>query len=168
MCEGNPDVDAIYRLINDKIDIRFKNNYKFSLGKAFSPINSQNTIWSKKIFPLMYLPVTCTMRATDIWRGIIALNIILNDNLGVLIFGTTMKQNRNIHNLKNDFNVRRYHFLKMFIMHIFLILKKLKLKKGSENYSKNLLKSYEALIENKIFDRLELKYLNAWIEDINL
>ena len=32
----------------------------------------------------MYLPVTCTMRATDIWRGIIALNIIQNDNKTVL------------------------------------------------------------------------------------
>ena len=166
VCEGNPDVDAIYRLINDKIDIRFKNDYKFSLGKAFSPINSQNTIWSKKIFPLMYLPVTCTMRATDIWRGIIALNIILNDNLGVLIFGTTMKQNRNIHNLKNDLNEEIPLFKD--VHNAFLILKKLKLKKGPENYSKNLLKSYEALIKNKIFDRLELKYLNAWIEDINL
>ena len=102
VCEGNPDVDAIYRIINSDINIKFKNNYKFSLGKAFSPINSQNTIWSKKIFPLMYLPVTCTMRATDIWRGIIALNIIQNDNKTVLFFGTTMKQVRNFHNLKND------------------------------------------------------------------
>jgi len=164
VCEGNPDVDAIYRLINDKIDIKFKDNYKFSLGKAFSPINSQNTIWSKKIFSLMYLPVSCTMRATDIWRGVIALNIILNDNLGVLIFGTTMKQNRNIHNLKNDLNEEIPLFKD--VQNAFLILKKLKLKKGSENYTKNLLKSYKALIEHKIFDKRELKYLNAWIKDI--
>ena len=164
VCEGNPDVDAIYRLINDKIDIKFKDNYKFSLGKAFSPINSQNTIWSKKIFSLMYLPVSCTMRATDIWRGVIALNIILNDNLGVLIFGTTMKQNRNVHNLKNDLNEEIPLFKD--VQNAFLILKKLKLKKGSENYTKNLLKSYKALIEHKIFDKRELKYLNAWIKDI--
>ena len=77
VCEGNPDVDAIYRIINKKINIKFKDNYSFSSGKSFSPINSQNTIWFKKLFPLMYLPVTCTMRSTDIWRGIIALNIIL-------------------------------------------------------------------------------------------
>ena len=84
VCEGNPDVDAIYRIINKNINIKFKNEYMFSLGRAFSPINSQNTIWSKILFPLMYLPVTCTMRATDIWRGLIALNIISNDNLSVL------------------------------------------------------------------------------------
>ena len=47
---SNPDVDAIYRIINKNIDIKFRNNFKFSLGKAFSPLNSQNTIWSKKYF----------------------------------------------------------------------------------------------------------------------
>lgn len=166
VCEGNPDVDAIYRIINKKINIKFKNNYKFSLGKSFSPINSQNTIWSKRIFPLMYLPVTCTMRATDIWRGIIALNIIKNDNLDVLVFGTTMKQNRNIHNLFNDLNDEIPLFKD--IENALSILKKLRLKKGPKNYNNNLLKSYIALIKNDIFDRSELKFLNAWIKDINL
>ena len=46
------------------------------------------------------------------------------------------------------------------------IIKQLNLKKGSENYTKNLLKSYKALIEHKIFHKQELKYLNAWIKDI--
>ena len=41
--------------------------------------NSQNTLWFKKIFPLMYLPVTCSMRCTDIWRSLIALRILKND-----------------------------------------------------------------------------------------
>lgn len=113
----------------------------------------------------MYLPVTCTMRATDIWRGIIALNIIQNDNLGVLIFGTTMKQNRNIHNLKKDL-IEEIPLFKD-VQNAFLILKKLKLKKGQENYSKNLIKSYKALIEIKVFDKQELKYLTAWIRDIS-
>ena len=50
----------------------------------------------------MYLPVTCTMRATDIWHRLITSNILLNDNLPILFFGTNMKQVRNIHNLIND------------------------------------------------------------------
>ena len=86
VCDGNPDVDAIYRIMNKKISIKFKNNYSISLGKSLSPVNSQNTIWFKKIFPLMYLPVTCTMRATDIWRGLITSNILLNENLPILFF----------------------------------------------------------------------------------
>ena len=48
VCENNPDVDAIYRLINEKINVKFKNDYYVSLGKSYSPSNSQNTIWFEK------------------------------------------------------------------------------------------------------------------------
>ena len=164
VCDGNPDVDAIYRIINKEINIKFKDNYCFSLGKAFSPINSQNTIWFKKLFPLMYLPVTCSMRTTDIWRGIIALNIILNDNLSTLFFGTTMKQFRNIHNLTDDLEQEMPLYKDVFDG--FKKLQNLNLKKGSKNYIYNLLKSYNALIEMSIFDKKELFFLNAWIKDI--
>ena len=164
VCEGNPDVDAIYRIINKNINIKFKNEYMFSLGRAFSPINSQNTIWSKILFPLMYLPVTCTMRATDIWRGLIALNIISNDNLSVLFFGTTMKQNRNFHILENDLKDEMPLFEN--VESAFEILKNLKLKKGTQNYLQNLYKSYEHLIKNNIFDKEEIFYLKSWIKDI--
>ena len=164
ICEGNPDVDAIYRLTNNYINIKFKNNYKFSLGDAFTPINSQNTIWSKKIFPLMYLPVTCTMRATDIWRGMIALNIMQNDNQTALLFGTTMLQKRNIHDLSNDLREELPLYKNLSIA--YKILKNLKLKKGTQNYSQNLFKSYEILIKNNIFNKKEIFFLKSWIKDL--
>ena len=50
----------------------------------------------------MYLPVTCTMRCTDIWRSLIALKILNNEGKKILFFGTTMFQKRNKHNLIND------------------------------------------------------------------
>ena len=112
----------------------------------------------------MYLPVTCSMRTTDIWRGIIALNIILNDNLSVLFFGTTMKQIRNVHNLFDDLEQEMPLYNDVF--NAFKILRSLNLKKGSKYYLKNLVKSYEALIKQKIFDKKELIYLNAWVRDI--
>ena len=43
----------------------------------------------------MYLPVTCTMRCTDIWRSLIALKILNNEGKKILFFGTTMFQKRN-------------------------------------------------------------------------
>ena len=84
VCDGNPDVDAIYRLINQKINIKFKSNFSVSLGKSLSPFNSQNTVWFKKVFPLLYLPVTCTMRSTDIIRSLITLQIMKNMNKKIL------------------------------------------------------------------------------------
>lgn len=164
VCEGNPDVDAIYRLLHDTINIKFKDNKKISLGKSNSTFNSQNTVWFKKIFPLMYLPVTCSMRCTDIWRSIIALKILKNDNKKILFFGTTMDQNRNLHNLINDFKEE----IPMYIenKNIFNLLEKIKLKKGTKNYNMNLLKCYNHLIKNKIFTSRELIYVKAWIADI--
>ena len=163
VCEGNPDVDAIYRLTNPKINIKFKNNYRYSLGKCLSPFNSQNTIWFKKIFPLLYLPVTCTMRATDIWRSLIALNILQKDNKAILFFGTTMFQKRNIHSLYNDFKEEIPTYLHN--KRIIEILKSLNLKKGSHNYLNNLKSSYKSLVQNDIISINEINYLDAWIKD---
>ena len=163
VCDGNPDVDAIYRLINKNININFKKNYKISLGNSISTYNSQNTVWFKIIFPLLYLPVTCSMRCTDILRSLIARKILKNDNKKILFFGTTMYQKRNYHNLIKDFEQESQMYLNN--KKIFNLLNKLKLEKGSKKYLKNLVISYKSLIKKKFISTSELKYLNAWIKD---
>jgi len=164
VCENNPDVDAIYRLLNKKINITFKKNIKFDLGNSINTFNSQNTIWFKKIFPLLYLPVTCTMRCTDIWRSLIALKILYNDSKKILFFGTSMAQIRNQHNLMRDFSEE----IPMYIENdkIFHLLDKLNLRKGEDYYSENLIKCYKLLISNDIIKSKELFFLNNWIKDI--
>ncbi len=163
VCEGNPDVDAIFRLINKKININFKKNLKINVKKSLVTLNSQNTIWFRKIFPLLYLPVTCTMRCTDIWRGLITQRILQNDDKDIMFFGTTMKQFRNDHNLLNDFEQEIPMYLKD--KKINEIISKLKLKKGEKNYLSNLKTCYNALISYGIISKNEKKYLNAWIDD---
>ncbi len=164
VCERNPDVDAIYRLLNKNINIKFKKNYQISLGKALSPFNSQNTIWFKKIFPLMYLPVTCTMRCTDIFRSLVCLRILHNQNKKILFFGTNIFQKRNIHNIYSDFELE----VPMYIntKKIMDILFSLKLKKGNKKIVDNLQDCYSALVKNKVFEKKEIKYLNYWLKDI--
>lgn len=166
VCEQNPDVDAIYRLINKDINIKFKDNFKISVGNSLNTFNSQNTIWFEKIFPLMYLPVTCSMRCTDIWRSLIALKILKNDRKRILFFGTTMFQNRNFHDLNKDFDQEVPMYLNN--KKIFNILDKTKFIKGEKNYLKNLLKAYKILIKNNFILKEELKFLNAWINDFKL
>ena len=111
------------------------------MGKSLSTFNSQNTIWFEEIFPLMYLPVTCTMRCTDIWRSLVALRIMTVNNKKILFLGTTMIQNRNDHNIIVDFidEVPMYQEKKF----IYNELKKLKLKKGNKFYLKNLYLCYK-------------------------
>ena len=160
--EENPDVDAIFRFSRNRINVKFK-NLKISLGNSLSPFNSQNTIWHKSLLPIMYLPVTCTMRCTDIWRSLIALRIMKINKFQILFFGTTMYQKRNKHDLFKDFidEVPAYLNNKK----IFEILEKTKLKKGKKYLLFNLTKCYNELIKNKIFDPKEKKYLKAWLND---
>ncbi len=164
VCENNPDVDAIYRLMYNRINIKFKSNIKVSLGKSLSPFNSQNTTWFKEILPLMYLPVTCNMRTTDILRGYVALNILRKNNSPILFYGTDMFQNRNIHSLINDFEQEIY--LYKFGHKILKILSTLKLKKGKLFLIQNMYLSYKSLIKNGLLNKKELIYLNAWVNDI--
>ena len=163
VCEGNPDVDAIFRLANKNISIKFKNNFKYSLGSAISPFNSQNTIWFKKIFPLLYLPVTCSMRCTDIWRSFVDLNILGQNSKKVLFFGTTMFQKRNDHNLVNDLlqEIPLYSQSEEIVA----VLKKIKLRNGDRYYCENLILSYQTLINKGFINPEELKFLRCWISD---
>jgi hypothetical protein len=164
VCEKNPDVDAIFRLINKDINVKFKKNLIVSLGKSLSTFNSQNTTWHKEIFPLMYLPVTCTMRCTDIWRSLVALNILKKDRKKILFHGTDMFQNRNYHDLNKDFKQE----IPMYLLNkkIFKTLAEIKLKPGSTNYDHNLILSYQALIKKGFVQQKEMFYLKAWLADI--
>lgn len=162
VCENNPDVDAIYRLINKRINIKFK-KYKIDLGNARTTFNSQNTIWHNSLLPLMYLPVTCTMRCTDIWRSLIVLKIFQINKMNILFFGTTMFQKRNQHNLMKDFEdeISLYLNCKNF----YDVIDNLSLKKGNKYFEFNLKKIYLRLVEKNFFKKKELYFLNAWLKD---
>jgi len=163
LADNNPDVDAIYRIMNNKIDVKFDKNKKIDIGRSFSPINSQNTSWFKFICPLMYLPSTCSMRATDIIRGYIALNILQKHKLNILFHGSNLVQYRNVHDLSKDF----FEELVLYknSEKIFNSLQSLNFKNHKFDFNRCLLISYNKLIELNIIKKIELKYLNAWIED---
>jgi hypothetical protein len=165
LCNGNPDVDAIFRLMNpQKKNFKFIKNKKFFVSKkSFVPFNSQSTIWHKDAFPLLYLPVTCTFRATDIWRSLIAQIILNSDNKHILFQSPTVFQDRNIHDLMKDFESEVPVYLES--QKIINLLKNIKFKNDPKKYLDNLLKCYEILIKNKIFKKEEIFYLKAWISD---
>lgn len=108
MVNGDPDVDAIYRLTVGK-KIIFDKGSKFVLDKhVYSPFNSQNTMWHKSAFPLMYLPVNVSFRFTDILRGYIAQRLMWEQDLYLGMSSPTAYQKRNKHDLIKDFNDEVY------------------------------------------------------------
>ena len=165
MCDGNPDVDAVYRLTNKFKNHFFKKDNIAISNKSICPFNSQNTVWHEIAFPLMYLPSYCTMRSTDIWRGFIAIRIIENYNWNLTFLKSTVLQKRNAHDLMDDF----FQEIPVYknTTELCNTLKNLELSKKYEDILINIYKCYDKLVDKKILSKKELPLLKKWLIDIN-
>ena len=81
LADGDPDVDAIYRLVSDEPVVFDRGAKPIVLPPGtICPFNSQNTSFARDFFPLLYLPTTVSFRYTDILRGVIAQPILWSRN----------------------------------------------------------------------------------------
>ena len=164
LANGDPDVDAIYRLITGG-DTYFYSNRSIALGQnVWCPFNSQNTTWFREAFPLMYLPSTCTFRMTDIWRSFVAQRILWVNDQNVFFKSPTVFQKRNEHNLMDDFAQEVPGYLNN--KKIADGLSGLSLKKGHEHTPDNMRLCYEWFVSNKLLDSRDLALLEYWLLDV--
>ncbi len=162
LADIDPDVDAIYRLTNNK-KIKFNNKKPIALNKnTYCPFNSQNTTWNKKVFYSMYLPSTVSFRFTDILRGYIAQRLFWEEQLHLGFTKATVYQNRNSHNLMKDFDDEIEIYLN--IKAIIKILDEIKLE---GDYKENLKSIYKELERNNYIKSDELTICEAWLNDLN-
>ena len=105
LADKDPDVDAIFRLVNKK-DTYFKKtgNQYIIAGETYVPFNSQNTVFFSEAFPLMYLPCFVSFRMTDIWRSFIVKRVLNHMGASLSFHEATVWQDRNEHDLMRDFN----------------------------------------------------------------
>ena len=161
LVDGDTDVDAIYRLTSNKT-VKFDSEGPVVLSQgSFCPINSQNTIFHKDLFPLMYLPSTVTMRFTDILRGYVAQIIAWQYKYKVCFLPPSAFQKRNDHNYLKDFE-QELPFLTKATSIINLIEKSTK---NDVTLIENLRLVYRSLVKEKIVEEKELKYLDIWLND---
>lgn len=161
LTDGNPDVDAIYRLTRS-LPITFRKELPLALTPgAKAPFNSQNTTWFKEAFPLLYLPSTCSFRMTDIWRSFVAARICAANDWDILFHSATMFQERNPHNLMTDFRDEISGYLGN--TDICRKLDALEIKPGVEQISDGMMKCYEAFISSKMIMADEIKILDSWL-----
>ena len=165
LANKNPDVDAVYRLVINK-ELTFNDlDHSVVLNPySWCPFNSQNTVWFKEVFPLLYLPSTCSFRMTDIIRSYIAQRILWTMDAQVSFGNATVYQERNEHSLIKDFQDEVSGYLND--KKIIQILTNEELKTGNEHIQENLLRCYRILVEKNILQKEELPIVNAWIEDL--
>jgi hypothetical protein len=162
LCNENPDVDAIYRLVMP-LPQTFKDDRRVALIEgAWCPFNSQNTTWWREAFGLLYLPGYCSFRMTDIWRSFIAQRIGWTNGWGVLYHEPNMWQERNVHNLMRDFEDEVPGYLNN--SKICEELEGLELESGVDKIGGNLRVCYEKLGEMGLVDARELDLLEVWNE----
>jgi len=164
LAQLDPDVDAFFRL-TQPLPVWFRERRPVYLEPGlWSPVNSQNTTWSVDIAPLMYLPSNCEMRETDIWRGLLAQRVLWSFGAGVMFHQATVVQDRNTHNLTQDFReeIRLYTEVGPVTEHLL----GLALRPEQSAMGENLRHCYEELVRLGIFPDAELALLDAWLEDV--
>lgn len=164
LADDNPDVDAVYRLVNP-LPIRFAKEPRLATGRgSWTPFNSQNTTWFKEAFPLLYLPSHCSFRMCDIWRSFVALRICHANEWHVLFHGPTVWQERNAHNLLKDFEDELPGYLQNAA--IGANLEKLAIRPGLQHMADNMLRCYTMLIDMGVVGKEEMALLQHWLSDL--
>ena len=165
LADDNPDVDAVFRLTRD-LPIRFASGKRrVALGRgSWCPTNSQATVHYHRAFPLLYLPAHCSFRMTDIWRGLIAQRIGWECGWHTLFRETTVRQQRNEHDLMRDFADEIPGYLHNNA--IARILEALPLTPGEGAIAENLRRCYAAMVEAGHVEQAELPLLDIWLDDL--
>lgn len=166
LVNGDPDVDAIYRLTQyGDTNIIFTKKPSCVLAPGiYCPFNSQNTFFHKKAFYTLYIPSSVSMRVADIWRGYYAQKLIQLSGLALAFSGPSAVQERNVHDLLKDFALEDDLYLKSGKLVDFLSNWSAF---GLDNNLEVMYKLFRDLVDKKFLKDKELQLCQAWINDLN-
>lgn len=162
LADGDPDVDAIYRLTNNQ-PCYFDDRLPLVLDEGtLCPFNSQNTAFRKEVFPLLYLPASVTFRYTDILRGLIAQPILWAAGYRLGFTRATVVQERNPHDFMKDFEseVPCYLYPKRVVSIVSEAIS------SKASVGDNLRSAYSSLIAAGLVPSEERAFLDAWLFDL--
>lgn len=162
LADGDPDVDAVYRLVLGD-DVRFDRDVAVVLPPGtHCPFNSQNTVWFPDAWPLLYLPSHVSFRMTDIWRSFVAGRCLAAAGRHLAFLGPTVFQERNAHDLLRDFAGEVDGYL-----HNDRIVRALaELSLDGADPAADLRRCYECLVELEVVPAAELALVDAWLADV--
>jgi hypothetical protein len=161
LADGDPDVDAVYRLcLNQPCVFRPRQPIVLSPGTV-CPFNSQNTAFCENLFPLMYLPAHVTFRFTDILRSLVAQPIMWEYGYRLGFSKATVRQVRNAHDYFKDFQSE----IPMYL-HAERVVEIVGGAIGRGSIADRMVSAYEALCRASIVPAQELEVLAAWLADI--
>lgn len=159
LANQNPDVDAVFRLTRSlPVDFLERTSAVAVEAGNWCPFNSQNTIFRKEAFPLLYLPAYCSFRMTDIWRSFVAQYCLWACGQEVVFRNATVYQDRNEHNLLKDFEDEVCGYLHNARMCAALETVEI----DPQDLTGSLVRCYEVLVSNGWIGTEELPLVREW------
>jgi STELLO glycosyltransferases len=157
LADGDPDVDAIYRLVDGR-EVTFRGAAIILRPGTYSPFNSQNTVWWPLAYRLLYLPSHVSFRVTDNWRGLVATAVAETQGWSIAFLPPTVRQERNPHNLLKDFadEVPAYLENARILEHLITAVA------PAHNDADALRAAYEELLAMGLVPKEELELVDAW------
>ena len=161
LIENDPDVDAIFRIVcNHQDSIKWEKDKCVLIdNKNVCVFNTQNTFWlNPELFICILIPCSVSFRYCDILRGIIN-NVILKKTNNYMMYSSpNVVQNRNEHDLINDFKSE----YEMYI-HNENILNFIENNIENITSVKQLLfLIYNNLLVNNVITQKDINILNKW------
>jgi len=166
--DGDPDVDAIFRLTRKDKDVRL--DVKFD-PKAppvllppgtMAPFNSQNTFFLYKGLWATLLPITTAFRVCDIWRGYFAQRLIWEIGGYLSFFPPNAVQVRSAHDYLLDFIDEKdlYHDAGRLVRFL------TKWKSNKQDFFNRVLELSVAMVENRFWGVKDALLTEAWLKDL--
>ena len=165
MANRDPDVDAIYRL-SHSLPMDYKSDKKRMVlpHGVFCPYNAQATMHLYKAFWSMLLPKTVSGRVSDIWRSYISEYVMSYiPNVCMMFAPPAVRHDRNSHDYMRDF----YSELPLYIMASGLVDMLATHPPQMAPLEKVLRNTYLMLYEMGVLEEDDVKYVIAWINDLN-
>lgn len=158
IADGDPDVDAIYRLVLGNF-IKFNVQKPIALDKfQICPTNTQSTWWHKSVQQLMYLPSTCTFRLTDILRGFVAWRILQERDETITFHSPIVFQDRNEHDILENFKDE----VELYLYSGAIVNDLMALNLKNLNFSQQLVVCYQVLKSKGVITDSEFEILEVW------
>ena len=155
-------MDAIYRLTGNA-PCSFDQRPPVVLERGtLCPFNSQNTLFAKPLFPLLYLPTFVTFRFTDILRSLVAQPILWLMDYRLGFTSATVTQERNPHDYLKDFEMEIPCYLhpERVVEAVGAAIQ------PGRSVGDNLMLAYAALVKAQIVPDQELRVLEFWLQDL--
>lgn len=111
LANHDPDVDAIYRLVQPlPLNFQLRQHplllplFNANREQVFCPYNAQATLHTRAALWTLLLPITVHGRVSDIWRSYFAQRLMADVDLAVVFHPPLVVQFRNSHNYLADFD----------------------------------------------------------------